>query len=129
MNEHKKKRKRRRHEEESVRITYHGEKRVRERLGIPKSAVKKNIEKAQKYGVTSKETYGPFKRYLEWLYLDYGKANNIKSYNHFIYVFDNNVLITLLHIPTKYIDAAEASQRRKYNLMTEGESFYAKNRK
>lgn len=114
---------------DEVKVTYHGERRMRERLGIPRSAVKKTTEKALKYGVTVGETYGPFRNYLEHLYLTYGTANNIRAYNHHVYVFAENVLITILNIPTKYVDAAESSQRRKYNLMTEGESIYVKGRK
>lgn len=114
------------YKKEEVRITYHGERRARERLGIPRSAVKKNIERAMKYGVTWHDTYGPFRNYLDGLYGAYGTANNIRAYNHYVYVFMDNVLITVLNVPTKYIDAAEMSQRRKYNLMTEGEAHYVK---
>ena len=117
------------HRKDKVKITYHGEKRARERLGIPRSAVRKNTEKAIRYGVTVSETYGPFRNYLEHLYLTYGTANNIRAYNHFVYVFVDNVLITILNVPTKYVDVSEICQRRKYNLMTEGESHYVKNRK
>ena len=47
--------------DEELRVSRHGYKRARERLGIPKNAVQKNAEKALEYGVRREDASGPFR--------------------------------------------------------------------
>lgn len=115
--EFKRRRKKKPHKDirydEELRVSRHGARRARERLGLPKNAVKKNAERAMWEGVKREETYGPFRRYLDAMYYDYGTANNLRVYNRHIYIFCNEVLVTVLKIPYKYFDVADVIQRRK----------------
>ena len=99
--------------DEEPRVSRHGAKRARERLGIPLNAVKKNAEKALKYGVHRQDASGPFRRYLDALYYEYETANNMRVYNRHIYIFCGEVLVTVMNVPYKYFDAADVAQRRK----------------
>lgn len=99
--------------DEELRVSRHGGRRARERLGLPKSAVMRNAERAMKYGVERQDAYGPFRRYLDAMYFDYGTANNLRVYNRHIYIFCNETLVTVLNIPYKYFDVADVIQRRK----------------
>ena len=105
--------------DEEPRITKHGYKRVRERLGIPKNAVQKNAENAMKYGVQRTDVSGPLRRYLDAIYYDYGTANNLRVYHRHVYIFCGEVLVTVLKVPYKYIDAADIAQRRKKYMIGE----------
>ena len=99
--------------DEEPKVTKHGYKRIRERLGIPKNAVQKNAENALKYGVPRTDVSGPFRRYLDAIYYEYGTANNLRAYHRHVYIFCGEVLVTVLKIPYKYVDAADIAQRRR----------------
>lgn len=105
--------------DEELRVSRHGFKRARERLGIPKDAVKRNAEKALKYGIERTDASGPFRRYLDSMYYEYGTANNLRVFNRHIYIFCNEVLVTVMNVPYKYVDTADITQRRKRKQMEE----------
>lgn len=105
--------------DEELRVSRHGAKRVRERLGLPKSSVQKNAEKALKYGCERFEASGPFRRYLDAIFWEYGTANNLRVYNRFLYIFCGETLVTVLNIPLKYIESADILQRRKRKKLEE----------
>lgn len=105
--------------DEELRVSRHGYKRARERLGIPKNAVQKNAEKALVYGVAREEATGPFRRYLDALYHEYGTANNLRAFNRHIYIFCGEVLVTVLNVPYKYFDVTDILQRRKKKILEE----------
>lgn len=105
--------------DEELRVSRHGYKRARERLGIPKNAVQKNAEKALEYGVRREDASGPFRRYLDALFHEYGTANNLRAYNRHIYIFCGEVLVTILNIPYKYFEVADILQRRRKKMLGE----------
>lgn len=113
---HKGNRKKKHHKDirydDDIHVTYHGVKRVRERLGLPKNAVMRNLDKALKYGVPREYIHGPLRRYIDALYYQYETANNLRVYNRHVYVICGDVLVTVLNVPYKYFDAADAAQRR-----------------
>ena len=49
-------------------VTRHAEHRTRERVGIPKKAVRRAAAKALIQGVKRTDTEGGLRRYLDWLY-------------------------------------------------------------
>ena len=106
-------------------MSRHGVKRARERLGLPKNAVKKNAEKALRCGAERFDYSGPFRRYLDAMYYEYETANNLRVYNRYVYIFCGEVLVTILSIPYKYYDVADIGQRRKKRKL---EEEYAHNR-
>lgn len=97
----------------SVIMTHHGAKRTKERAGIPKSATKKNAEKALQYGVQHNETSGSLNRYLTSLYFKHETANNVRVYCNNVYIFNGVKLITMFQLPQKYRSTAQKIARSK----------------
>lgn len=95
-----------------ARITKHAGQRIRERVGLPKQAVNKNAERALENGVGHKDVSGSISRYADKLYLQYRTANNIRFYGNQVYLFHNNVLITVIPLPQKYRKVMESIKRK-----------------
>lgn len=82
----------------SVILTNHGRKRLKERLGFPKSACDKMAQLAYDNGFKRDDARGKARRYLSKLLIQ-GEANDLRVYGEFIYVFYDNRLITVLNLP------------------------------
>jgi len=87
--------------------TKHAKKRARERFGWNKGVLKKMMWRAFYEGIDHKETTGSLKRYLEAQYAKKCEADNIRIYGHNIYIFAENVLITVYRIPNHFIKILE----------------------
>ena len=94
-------------------VTRHANKRTRKRVGIPQKAVYRNARSALERGLGYAEAKGGLKRYIGWLYSSYnGAANNIRIYNNYVYIFRDDVLITVLNLPPEHRAAATYQQRK-----------------
>lgn len=80
-------------------VTKHAKNRIRRRVGIPKRAISRHAEMALGHGKTYSEVKGSIGEYAKRLYSRYGTANNIRVYQGNIYLFRENVLITVVNIP------------------------------
>ena len=80
-------------------VTKHGEKRIKERLGLSKKTAEKNAEKALELGLTHAETKSGLRKYLDKLYLSTGKTNNMRVYRHFVYLIRKKTLLTIIALP------------------------------
>lgn len=91
----------------NVIVTNHGKKRSKERLGIRKGIADKVASNALEYGVNRQDIQGRFRRYLDKLFWSHkNMANNLIIYNQRIFVFNGNVLITVMDIPYKFRSVA-----------------------
>lgn len=84
-----------------VEITRHADKRLKERLGLPRSARSRIAEKAFLNGKTHADAKGKLKRYLDGCWLSYKTCNNVRLYSEHIWFFKGNRLITVYDIPNK----------------------------
>ena len=96
-------------------VTYHAEKRIRQRIGVPKSAVKKLAVKARNQGVERVETHGSLRRYLDALYHYNPNTTSVYVMSEKIYIFANEALITVLNLPTRYKASAQGLCKRKHD--------------
>ena len=96
-------------------MTRHGERRTRERLGIPRSAVNRMADKALREGIHRTETHGSLRRYLDSLYHYDESANNIRVYSEKVWIFSEDKLITVLDLHQRYKNRANEMQGRKTN--------------
>jgi len=95
-------------------VTRHAEQRTRERVGIPKKAVRRAADKAIAQGVKRTDTGGGLRRYLDWLYWrGNGAANNITVYGDKIYLFSDDTLITVLNMPSAYKKQAAGLMKKR----------------
>ena len=86
-----------------VTITKHAYDRAKERLGWKKSTLKRMTDRVIENGVTHRETNGHLRKYLNKLYHQKGKANNMRIYGDVIFVFHGKTLITIFKLPTNLI--------------------------
>ena len=97
----------------NIHISKHSKKRCKERLGLSKNNTDKVAEKALKNGIHYYDASGSLKRYIGYLYESHNRiANNIVIYNRNVYIFQNNRLITLIHLPNQYLEISDKIQRR-----------------
>ena len=96
-----------------MKITKHAEKRIRQRVGVPKGSVEETAKKALDFGLKHAETAGGLHRYIDALFLSHGVANNVRIYGQKVYLFCRETLITVMPLPTKYFAAAKKCLQRK----------------
>ena len=96
------------------RVTKHGNRRSRERMGIPKKAVDRNAQIALEKGIRHRDATGKLKRYMDYLYMRGGcEANNMRVYGDHIYIFRDETLITVLNVPPEHRKQAVYLQRKR----------------
>lgn len=76
-------------------VTRHGKKRVRERICKSSSIV----EKAFRLGLTEHQATGQLQKYIKKQHMKKGTANNVRVFNHFIYIFCDRVFVTAYKLP------------------------------
>ena len=96
-----------------VSVTDHGCKRIRSRCGASKKAAGKIAEDAFKNGITHAETTGSLNRYITSLYFHNKTANNIRVFNDKVFIFSNEVLITVLNLPKRYHKIVKKIENRR----------------
>ena len=85
-----------------VEITNHAYKQCKKRLKLKKESVNKLAVKAFTEGMTHKEAKGSLSRYLSSLYFKERTANNIKLLHDYVFIFRDNMLITVYILPPKF---------------------------
>jgi hypothetical protein len=94
-------------------ITNHAESRGKDRMGLNKKAIKRIAEKSLTKGLKHSDFKGSFKRYLDGIYLRHGTANNMRIFNNEVFIFKEDILITILDIPYKYHKVIEQVKERE----------------
>ena len=99
---------------DELRVSKHGSKRARKRVGIPKKAVDRMARTALERGIGYRESTGKLRNYIGWLYEKYdGNGNNIRVYGDKVYVFHDAILITVLNVPGEHRKAARIQLEKK----------------
>ena len=98
-------------------VTRHAEHRTRERVGIPKKAVRRAAARAITQGVKREDIDGGLRRYMDWLYWSGDRTvGNIILYGDKVYMFNVDTLVTVLTVPTAHAkQAARIMRKRKQN--------------
>ena len=95
-------------------VSRHGDRRCRQHVGVPRKAVERTVQKALECGIDHRTATGSLQRYLAALYNRYdGNGNNIKVYGDKVYIFHDELLITVLNLPTEYQRSAISQLKRK----------------
>ena len=116
-----------------ARVTKHAKKRGKQRIGVKKKDVQKNAQEAMDFGITFNEAKGNLKRYMTKIYLKNEIPNNMRVYNHRLYLFRESLLITVLDIPPDLCRVADSLQRKKKEQLeaknqTQGDMNYERDR-
>jgi hypothetical protein len=83
-------------------LTDHAIERGRERLGLGKGSLIKMADKALETGIKHAETNGRLKRYISSLWQKEEVINNARILGEVIYLFRDQVLITVYQLPLEY---------------------------
>ena len=99
-----------------MKVTNHGEHRTRKRTGVPRKAVERMAQKALIEGIGRCEFSGSLRRYLDGMYHHHNEeANNIKVWGEKVWVFNGDVLITVMDLPQRYKNSANGKARKDEN--------------
>ena len=85
--------------EEIITLTYHADKRLKQRLGLCVAARRRHVKTVFDKGFRHDQAKGRLKDYFDKTYLNKKTANNIRIYGEFIYIFSGNCLITVYELP------------------------------
>ena len=96
-----------------IEVTAHGKKRIRQRCGIKLKSVDRMAEIAYTRGITHSESTGELKKYIDSLYFYNGQANNVRLHGDKVYIFCNDILVTVFNIPKKYQNIVNKIARRR----------------
>lgn len=80
-------------------ITDHAHKRLKERLGLPKSARQRMVQKAFDEGWTHADARGRLKRFLDGKWLEHRDCANVRIFAEHLYFFAENRLVTVYEVP------------------------------
>lgn len=96
-------------------VTHHARKRFSKRSGLSKKLTKKKSTEALNLGLERKETTGNLHRYLTKLY--YHSESDIRVHHQMIYVFEGNVVVTVMMLPQYLRALSDKLQRKKRERM------------
>jgi hypothetical protein len=97
----------------SIDVTHHGKRRIRERCGIKSKGADRLARIAFEKGLTRSDVSGSLARYMDFLYHYNCEANNVRIYGDKIYIFCNEVLVTVYNLPKRYRDMANRMMKEK----------------
>ena len=95
-------------------ITDHGQKRFKQRSGLPKRLVTQKAQEAVERGLRPSDTAGRLRRYIEDLQKNDRRADRVYLYNNLLYMFRGKMLVTVLVLPQEYRLSAIRAQKRKH---------------
>ena len=81
-------------------VTHHARERISKRIGVGKSNAESVAKKALERGLTHSDAKGRLKKYMDGLFLSHRTANNMRIYSQKVFLFRNDILITVLPLPT-----------------------------
>lgn len=82
-------------------VTDHADDKLKERLGLPKSARVKAAQRAFDNGKRHSDAVGSLKRYLDGCWLRHKQANNVRLHAEHIWFFADERLVTVYEIPKR----------------------------
>ena len=85
--------------------TKHAYDRAKQRLGWKKSVLEKMMGRAIEQGFEHGQTKGRLKKHLNQLWKDYRICNNMRIHGEVLFVFKDNLLITVYRLDNKYISS------------------------
>ena len=97
-------------------ITKHADKRIQERIGLPKRARDRIAEKVYRDGLTHKEATGRLHDYFTYLYHKNHTINNIRIYNNQVFLFADTTLVTVLNLPSAHKNAVNKILSRRIKI-------------
>ena len=83
-----------------MRLSNHAKMRMKQRCGLNSKSCERMAKKSFEEGVHHNQTKGLLNKWVTSLYFKNQKANNIRLYGDKAYIFCDNVLVTVIQIPS-----------------------------
>ena len=83
-----------------IQVSKHAEKRLRERCGLNNKSLNRMVNKAFASGIKHSDTKGKLCKWVTSLYFNNQQANNIRLYGDKAFIFCDNILVTVIQIPS-----------------------------
>lgn len=83
-------------------LTHHACSRGRERFSLSKHSLARLAERALQSGIQRQQTRGSLRSYLDTLWTQYYRADNMRVYGEYLFLFSGTILITVWHLPAIY---------------------------
>ena len=98
----------------AAKMTHHSIARMKTRCGTSKSASQKLAGAALTYGAAHTEVVGQLHRYFT-RYSQEGEpeTRNLRAYGDKLYVFNEDVLVTVLQLPTQFVPQVKRITQQK----------------
>lgn len=80
----------------SVSASDHGVKRLRQRLGLPKKAVEREIARALESGTPRTDFSGRMRRTLDYLFHRHGHYGDYRVWRGWIFIFKGQTFVTVI---------------------------------
>lgn len=94
-------------------LTKHSISRLEQRCGVSKKNASTVARRAFRTGITHTETHGNLHRFLDSIYLSQKKGTNMRIYGNAVFVFKEDILITVINIPDNLMnDVKEIKKKR-----------------
>lgn len=98
----------------AAKMTHHSIARMKSRCGTSKSASQKLAGAALTYGAVHTEVVGQLHRYFtKYACQDSKNIRNLRAYGDKLYVFDHDVLVTVLQLPTQFVPQVKRITQQK----------------
>ena len=94
----------------NVVVTEHAYTRAKERLKWKKATLDRMADKAYKEGLSHKEANGRIKHYLNGIYYNDTRLNNIRVHGENVFLFNGSRLVTIYRLPN---DLSASAQKCK----------------
>lgn len=92
-------------------LTKHSISRLQQRCGVSKKNALKVARRAFRTGITHAQTHGNLHKFLDSIYLSQQKGTNMRIYGNAVFVFKEDVLITVIRIPDNLLDEVKKVNR------------------
>ena len=99
-------------------VTKHAYKRAKERLSWSRHTLDRMAERAFYEGFTHKDVQSALKKYCDRLYLEGKNANNLRIYGENIFLFHDEVLITVFRLSNGLLKYVRRLEEHKKNGLT-----------
>lgn len=95
-----------------MKLSRHGKKRLRGRMGLSGSAPERIAQRAFESGVPVAGLTGRLRRYLDGQMIRHRSGNNTRVLGEAVFVFQDDTLVTVYQLPRDLREAALAAQER-----------------
>ena len=83
-------------------VSVHGAQRIRERLGLPRSAIQRIANRAYVDGIPRTSIRGSLRAFLDSIARHEDVVSEVRVHAYNVYIFRDNTLVTIVPLPVKY---------------------------